>query len=372
MADTVRSGSGKRSAGGRTEPDHILDFGPSGRRDRGEGKERFRILMLSDLQIIDLGCTRNPTRDRQIKGAYFREGVPGMEERCFTFVRETVARAAPDLLVFAGDNVYGEFDDLGRMQDLFCREAEGFGIPWAPIFGNHDNESRMGVRWQMSRFAECPHCLFTDGGLTGHGNYSLSIRRDGRDVMLLFLLDTNGCRTVGDPWAPEEGITPDNIDYGLVCHEAGIYPDQTAWYRAVAQTAKERNGRTVPSLAFFHIPLTVYDEVFRECYGYEFGVSFDATRPGDYGGIYEHSKHTVDADGSFYRTARECGTAGFFTAHEHRNDACIHRDGAVFAYGVKSGYCTFYRRGAVGGTVIDVFADGSFTVFPLYTERYFI
>ena len=121
--------------------------------------------------------------------------------------------------------------------------------------------------------------------------------------MLLFLLDTNGCRTVGDPWAPEEGITPDNIDYGLVCHEAGIYPDQTAWYRAVAQTAKERNGRTVPSLAFFHIPLTVYDEVFRECYGYEFGVSFDATRPGDYGGIYEHSKHTVDADGSFYRTA---------------------------------------------------------------------
>ena len=80
----------------------------------------FRILQLTDMQIIDLECTRNPTRDRQIKGAYFKEGVSDMDIRCFQYAYELAERLRPDLIILTGDNVYGEFDDNGNMTKKLC------------------------------------------------------------------------------------------------------------------------------------------------------------------------------------------------------------------------------------------------------------
>ena len=57
-------------------------------------KKELRLLQLTDMQIIDLTATRNPTRDRQIKGAYFKEGVPSMDERCICYVKELIEREA--------------------------------------------------------------------------------------------------------------------------------------------------------------------------------------------------------------------------------------------------------------------------------------
>ena len=326
----------------------------------------FRILQLTDMQIIDLDCTRNPTRDRQIKGAYFKEGVPDMDIRCFQYVYELAERVRPDLIVLTGDNVYGEFDDNGAMQKKLCDRMEEIGAPWAPIFGNHDNESRKGVRWQMEQFAKAPHCLFAEGNVTGHGNYAIRLHQEGsqRDTMTLYLLDTNGCRVVGNPWAPDEGITEDNVDYDLLCHEQGIYPDQIAWYRATADRIADECGTQIPSLAFFHIPLKKFDEAFTEKYAYKFKKDFTADQNGDFGVICEHNPNRIDADHAFYNMAKSVGTRGFFVGHEHKNDACIHYDDVVLAYGVKTGIATYYRDEAIGGTLIEVSGDGSFTLTP--------
>lgn len=333
----------------------------------------FRILQLTDMQIMDLTCTRNPTRDRQIKGAYFKEGVPDMDIRCFQYVYELAERVRPDLIVLTGDNIYGEFDDNGAMHKMLCDRMEEIGAPWAPIFGNHDNESRKGVRWQMEQFAKCTHCLFVDGHVTGHGNYAIRLRQNGRDVSTLYLLDTNGCRIVGNPWAPEEGMTEDNVDYDLICHEQGIYPDQIAWYRESATRIAAENGAPVPSLAFFHIPLKKYDEAFENKYGYEYKRDFaaDRTEDGDFGVICEHNANRIDPAHDFYNMARSVGTVGFFTGHEHKNDACIHYDGATLAYGVKTGIATYYRDEAIGGTLIEIAADGGFTVTPQTCRKRF-
>ena len=59
----------------------------------------FRILQLTDMQIIDLDCTRNPTRDRQIKGAYFKEGVPDMDIRCFQYSYLTDLNGLSQLII---------------------------------------------------------------------------------------------------------------------------------------------------------------------------------------------------------------------------------------------------------------------------------
>lgn len=327
-----------------------------------DAENPIRILQLTDMQIISLSHTRNKTRDRQIKGAYFKEGVPDMDVRCFSYVRELIDRTKPDLIILTGDNVYGEFDDAGEMQELLCRRMEEYGIPWAPVFGNHDNESRMGVRWQMERFASCPHCLFCEGSVTGHGNYAIRLMSRGKDLWTLYLLDSNGCHEVGNPHAPEEGITPDNVDYDLLQHTAGIYGDQIAWYRDTAEGIAHSTGEAVPSLAFLHIPIHMYDIAIREKYGKEVGEDFSADGEGDFGRVIEHNRHRIDRDHAFYRMARSVGTVGFFVGHEHKNDAVIHYDGACFAYGTKTGVSTYYRNDAIGGTLIELSRDGSFSV----------
>lgn len=330
----------------------------------------FRVLQLSDMQIINIADTRNATRDRQIKNAYFKEGVPDMDVRCFQYVYELVERTKPDLIVLCGDNIYGEFDDKGEMLKLMIERMEELGVPWAPLFGNHDAESRMGITRQMERLGNAPTCLFTEGNCTGHSNYAIRICcPDGTDITTLYLLDTNGCVTVGNPHAPEEGITADNIDYDKIEHCMGIYPDQIAWYRKTAEHLAQVNGRKVPSLAFFHIPIHMYDVAFEKEYGYVFGQDFHADHSGDQGVLCEHNKAHVDPDDSFYRMARSVGTNGFFTGHEHKNDAVIHHDGAVFAYGVKTGIATYYRDDAIGGTLISVSMDGTFKIQQEYCQK---
>lgn len=59
-----------------------------------------------------------------------------------------VAQAYPDLIIITGDIVYGSFDDSGATLRWMCKLLDSFEIPWAPVFGNHDNESKMGVAWQ--------------------------------------------------------------------------------------------------------------------------------------------------------------------------------------------------------------------------------
>ena len=98
--------------------DFVMDF-PADRP--------IRILQLTDMQTIDLSATRNPTRDRQIKGAYFKDGEPEMESRVYREVRALVGRVKPDLIVLTGDNVYGEFDDTGRLQRELVELMDSFG-----------------------------------------------------------------------------------------------------------------------------------------------------------------------------------------------------------------------------------------------------
>ena len=74
-----------------------------------EGRE-FRILQLTDIQIIDPGQSRYPERINNI--------TPISDEQlyadCFHYIKSTIEKAKPDLILMTGDNV----QDRGRFSVL--------------------------------------------------------------------------------------------------------------------------------------------------------------------------------------------------------------------------------------------------------------
>lgn len=312
----------------------------------------LRVLQLTDMQTVDLTHIRNATRDRQIKGAYFKNGVHGMEERVYAHVRSLVAQTKPDLILLTGDNVYGEFDDVGIMMRELIDLMEGFEIPWAPVFGNHDNESRMGVNWQCKQLEDAPHCLFARGNVTGNSNYAIYLTKEEKPVFALMMMDSNGCHNVGNPNAPEEGVQPDNIDYDLLTHKSGIYPDQVAWYTQAVQG--------LPNAIFMHIQMHAFYASLREKYGYVQGTDVATDKEGDVGFYPEHMGENgfVDPDHTLFEAAKAAGCRAVFVGHQHRVDCMVKREGITLGYGLKTGFCTYWRGGATGGTLHEISADG--------------
>jgi hypothetical protein len=174
------------------------------------------VLQLSDPQIID--ASQAPAgRLNERESAYWWRGK--QEERCFRYIREVVERTKPDLILIAGDIVYGEFDHDGSGLESLIAFMEGFGIPWAPVLGNHETESRMGADWQCARLESAGNCLFRQRKLTGNGNYTVGIRQAGQLTRVFYMMDSNS----GNP-------SEQSLANGHSKHCAGFGEDQIAWY----------------------------------------------------------------------------------------------------------------------------------------------
>lgn len=124
------------------------DIHPRGRtacrlHGRGEPGRDIRVLQITDTQTVDPSQKRWNSRIGD--EATEKYGVDPEDERCFRYVREVVASYKPDLILLTGDLVFGEFDDSGEKFLSLVTFMESLDTPWAPIFGNHENESHKGV-----------------------------------------------------------------------------------------------------------------------------------------------------------------------------------------------------------------------------------
>ena len=151
-----------------------------------ESGREIRVLQLSDVQTIDASQKRTPDR---ISDSSKPDTFNGYEK----YIGQVVTSYQPDLIIVTGDNTYGEFDDSGESLLNWIEFMDSFQIPWAPVFGNHDNESNMGVDWQCDQFEASEYCLFMQRELTGNGNYSVGLTQGGELKRVFYMLDSNGC-----------------------------------------------------------------------------------------------------------------------------------------------------------------------------------
>lgn len=305
---------------------------PSGRRPK--------LLQLTDMQMIDASQMRRADRLVSVEVQCW---LPErMDAQCFDHIRSVVAQTQPDLIFITGDVVYGEFDDSGRTLQAFVSLMDSFRIPWAPVFGNHDNESMRGVLWQCGLFEASPYCLFKRGEVHGNGNYTVGIMQDGKLVRMLYMMDSNCCGGTSDP---------------LVYRHVGFHEDQVDWLRARGEAAGKADG-AVPGFIAYHVPTVEFSRAAKEkgyqnddeTRAYVIGVDSPA-RDGDFG-CKREVMSVFAAPGDFRGALTACRTDGVFVGHDHAINTSILWDGIRWTFGFKTGQYDYHIPGQMGGTLI--------------------
>lgn len=229
----------------------------------------------------------------------------------------------PDFVMFTGDlisgNVIGK-DEHGDPIRAICQVVEPVNdrsIPWSAVFGNHDGQGQADNRELLEALKRHQWCLMESGPeqVTGVGNYVLRIKSAHDDqVKALFYCFDSGDRSPLGGWD-------------------AIKRDQIAWYADQSASFIEQHGMPLPALAFFHIPLPEYDEVWDHhvSYGYK----------------YEKVCCPNYNTGLFAAMLEMGDVMGTFVGHDHTNDYCGDLLGIRLCYGRSTGgYGKEFVKGA--------------------------
>ena len=310
-----------------------------------EGRDPI-VLQLSDTQIID-GAQSRPNKSEGDKITYATSKI---KQYCYDYLTEIITETTPDLIIITGDLVYGEYDDNGSVWKAFIQFMEGFEIPWAPVFGNHENESKMGVDWQCEQLENAEHCLFEQKELTGNGNYSVGILQGGKLKRVFYMLDTNGCGNA----------SAESLSNGHTVTSAGFGLDQIEWYTQQITELKALSPEMKISFAY-HIQQAVFGEAY-EKYGFNQSQKYhdiyidylDNRAEGDFGYIGRQMKDPWDSAKKVYEGMKQLGVDSIFVGHEHCNSASVVYEGIRFQYGQKSSEYDRYNAITDEGEIVAV------------------
>lgn len=251
----------------------------------------------------------------QFTDVHWKYGNPASDE-AGERMAEVLDAEKPDLVVFTGDVIFAKPAREGLDKALEATISRG--IPFAVTWGNHDDEQDL-KRAELSAYiANKPGNLTsTVEGITGVTNYTLTIKSaNGKgDAAIIYVFDSNS-------YSPIKEVK----GYEWIKH------DQVEWYiRTSKQYTAANNGKPMPALAFFHIPLPEFHEAVQNESSYLVGT--------------RKEKACAPALNSGLATAMlEAGDVmGVFVGHDHVNDYVVDWRGILLGYGRFTGGATVYH-----------------------------
>lgn len=209
---------------------------------------KFKILQVADLHLsTGVGVCRDAMPEGH-NGGYCEA-----DTRTLEFIGKVLDDEKPDLVVLSGDQVNG--DTAPDAQTAIFKYAELFikrKIPYATIFGNHDDEKTLGRAPQMQLIESLPYSLSEAGPeeIAGVGNYYVEVLARGsskHSALTLYLLDTHA-------YSPDEKAFH-GYDW--------LKRNQIEWFKSTAEGLKKAHREYTHvhmDLAFIHIPLPEYRE----------------------------------------------------------------------------------------------------------------
>jgi 3',5'-cyclic AMP phosphodiesterase CpdA len=245
----------------------------------------------------------------------------------------------PDLVVITGDCFTGDAQFNPMLMAYGSSVFDQWHRPWLFAFGNHDPE---GGRHRDSVFAVIARSRWgvlgrhrsADGLL--HYDYSVKVRTDSSKLALwnLFVFDSGS----------EPGTR-------------AISSASLQWYKACSASNSPNAPSAVPAVAFFHIPLR------------EFKDLWDDANTTKWGECREPVCYEEDTGQAFAAFLRQGNMRACFCGHDHYNNYYGYYHGHILlAYGYISGESTRWAW-PTGGRLINLPLDGGDirlqTVVPL-------
>lgn len=294
------------SAKTSAEADTHLQFNENG---------EFKILQIADMQ----------------------DGFP-MKLITKNLIKKAIETENPDLIVLTGDNINGtagESITYASAINEFMSILEGYGIPVAAVFGNHDAEGKITRAQQMEVYEKYDcfiGCAGEDMGDYTCGTYYVPLYSSTDANDMLFNL-----------WMIDSGDYNKENDLGGY---AAVTKTQIEWYKtAEAELAAANGGEVVPSLMFQHI---VVPEIF------------DALEPADAttgtcsnGSVYyklpegatgvlpEYPCPPNYNNGEFDAFYENGNVLGMFFGHDHHNTYVVDYKGIKLCNTPGAGFATY-------------------------------
>ncbi|EGO20526.1 hypothetical protein SERLADRAFT_476793 [Serpula lacrymans var. lacrymans S7.9] len=232
---------------------------------------RFKVLQIADLHY---SVSRGSCRDTTIEPCASSDNLTN------TLLGQVIDEEKPDLVVFSGDQLNGQGTSWDPKSVLakFATAVTDRGIPWAAIFGNHDEENGDVKEEQVRMMQALPYSLVERGpkDIHGVGNYVLKVKSADASMthlLTLYFLDSGSYSKGYLDWfgffTPTEydWIHEDQVDWFLQqsgtidAIERPFTPDTTndfdgIWERQSDQLTPETRKLAKPNaMVFFHIPL---------------------------------------------------------------------------------------------------------------------
>lgn len=276
------------------------------------------------------------------------------DAKAFKTITESINTTSPDMIVVTGD-ITSEKENMTAFK-TFGTFMEGFKLPWAFVFGNHEGldvkyengEKPDGIktadRKQLSDYLESlEYCIYEAGdeSVDGTGNYYYNVKdKNGKVLTTLIMMDSNQ-------------YNEENGGYDR------FHKNQIEWYECtVKDVAKEVNGdesKPVSSLAFFHIPMQ------------EFKTAYDSGKRIS-GARFEKECSPTASDEMFETMVRLGSTKACFAGHDHMNNYEAELEGIRLCYGLSCNH-NIYVVPFRGARLINIKTDGSFTTQAVIRHR---
>ncbi|MBQ8026910.1 MAG: metallophosphoesterase [Clostridia bacterium] len=278
---------------------------------------KFKILQVSDPQDMH----------------YPRRSMLKMLDKAYDTIK-------PDLVVFTGDNVLSNHlldarfgnkkvaegweatrDRMRKSLSIILDPLEKRGIPFAMIFGNHDDMCCMTKEEIIDLYREysCFVGLTDTYGFGDVGTHNIIIYSGDKPKFNLWMMDTSR--------------QDKELDKGF----EGVTAAAVEWYVEKSNSLKEQNGgKPLPSLMFQHIPVSEIDDCVEQCSADADGAAklYDENKyirlkpeKVNSGRLYEPTPGCKDNYGQFDAIKQQGDVLSLVYGHHHMNMFDITHDG---------------------------------------------
>ncbi|KAL3461214.1 Metallo-dependent phosphatase-like protein [Aspergillus heterothallicus] len=176
---------------------------------------------------------------------------PEHDLRSVGVINNVLDAESPDLVVLNGDLITGENGFLENATvyiDQIVAPLVDRGLTWASTYGNHDHQYNLSATDLLARENQYPNSrtqhmvMDKNAGVTNYYLPVLSSAGDGVPSLILWFFDSRGgnyFRDLAEPDTPQ----PNWVDQSVV-----------TWFSETSAALSAQYGKTIPSLAFVHIP----------------------------------------------------------------------------------------------------------------------